>query len=74
MNIEITTLLNERINPVLAQHKGSCELVSVENGVVCLKLLDGCIGCPGRRATLLNGIKPFIQQNFPEVLDVVLVD
>lgn len=74
MKQEIETLINDRINPALSAHMGACELVSVNNGVVSLRLTGGCKGCPGKQSTLLNGIKPLMLDEVQGVTDVVLAD
>jgi len=74
MNKQIKNLIESEINPVLAQHRGACEFVDFSNGTLLLKLTGGCTGCPGRKATFLNGIVPFITSELDFVKDVQLVD
>jgi Fe-S cluster biogenesis protein NfuA len=74
MKDKLQDIIENKINPVLATHNGSCELVDYVDGTVSLKLNGGCVGCPGRRMTIENGIKPLFQQELSEVVDVKLVD
>ena len=74
MKAQIEEILEDKVNPVLATHNGSCEFVSFEKGILSLKLNGSCTGCPGRRKTLENGIKPLFQQELFNVKDVKLVD
>jgi Fe/S biogenesis protein NfuA len=69
---QIKKVIEEEINPVLALHKGSCELVSFAGGIVTIKLFGGCSGCPSSQLTLFNGIVPILQQHFPEIDDIEL--
>jgi Fe-S cluster biogenesis protein NfuA len=36
-------------------------------------LVGGCTGCPGRQATFMNGIAPFIKSNLDFVKEIELV-
>lgn len=74
MENEIIELLKNSINPTLAQHKGSAELVEVKDGVAYLRMHGGCKGCPGKKATLANGLRPFMKGNIAGLQDVQLVD
>ena len=48
---EIGKVLGE-IRPALQADGGDVELVSVEDGVVKVKFLGGCAGCPFKTTTL----------------------
>lgn len=68
----IQKAIEDEINPQLALHSGSCELVDFEDGIVSIKMQGGCSGCPSSAITLFNGIVPILTEKFPEVEDVVL--
>lgn len=70
----IKDIIDNIINPILAQHSGSCELVRVMNDIVYLKLNGGCSGCPSRKMTLLKGISPILKDKISEIKEVELVD
>ena len=74
MEQKINDLLTEAVNPQLAKHRGACTLSKVEANIAYIKLEGGCKGCAGRQQTLLNGIKPFLQNNVEGLEDVRLVD
>lgn len=74
MKQKVINLVNEQINPKLAQHKGSCEIVDVVGTTVKIKLTGGCSGCKGRKMTFYNGIVPFMKQHIPEIENVELID
>jgi len=64
----------DRIRPNLQADGGDVELVDVtEDGVVKVKLLGACHGCPMSQMTLKMGIQKFLQKEVPEVKEVVSV-
>jgi Fe-S cluster biogenesis protein NfuA len=63
-----------RIRPNLQADGGDVELVDVtEDGVVKVRLLGACHGCPMSQMTLKQGIQKFLQKEVPEVTDVISV-
>jgi len=71
-------MLKENIEKVLAEIKpslqadgGDVELISVEEGVVKVRFLGGCAGCPFRAITLKNGIERYLKTKLPEVKEVI---
>jgi len=64
----------EEVRPHLKADGGDVELVEVtEDGVVKVRLLGACEGCPMREMTLTQGIASFIKKRVPEVKDVQAV-
>ncbi len=64
----------EELKPHLQADGGDVELVEVtENGVVKVRLLGACEGCPMREMTLTQGITRFIKKKVPEVKEVQAV-
>lgn len=73
MKEQVQSLINEKINPVLALHKGACQLIDVDShNDVYIRLTGGCVGCPSSKITLYNGIIPIIRENLPDINDVYL--
>jgi Fe/S biogenesis protein NfuA len=64
-------VLEEQINPAIAAHGGSAELVAVEDGVAYLRLGGGCVGCGMVAVTLTQGIESAILHMVPEVHRIV---
>jgi Fe/S biogenesis protein NfuA len=64
-------VLEEQINPAIASHGGSAELVAVQEGVAYLRLGGGCVGCGMVAVTLTQGIESAILQMVPEVHRIV---
>jgi len=59
-----------KIRPTLQADGGDVELVSVEGGVVKVRLQGACKGCPMSQMTLRNGIEKFLKKEIPEVVRV----
>ena len=60
----------ELIRPKLQADGGDVEFVSVEDGVVKVRLTGACGGCPMATMTLKNGIERFLKDRIPEVKTV----
>ena len=69
--------LRERVEAVLAQVRpalqadgGNVELVSIDDGVVLVRLLGACSGCPMSVLTLKGGIEAYLRLEVPEIVAV----
>ncbi len=60
----------DKIRPMLQADGGDVELVSVEDGVVKVRLQGACAGCPMSQMTLKNGIERAIKQLIPGIKSV----
>lgn len=61
----------ERIRPAVQSDGGDLELVDVtDEGVVQIRLLGACIGCPSSGMTLHMGIERNVREKIPEVTGV----
>jgi len=64
----------ERIRPSLQADGGDIELVDVsDDGVVKVKLVGACLGCPMSEMTLKMGIQEHLQREVPGIKEVVSV-
>ena len=63
-----------RIRPAVQMDGGDIELVDVTDGIVKLRLVGSCHGCPSSMMTLKAGIERAIQAEVPEVKSVEAVD
>ena len=63
------------LRPMLALHRGNIELVSYdeEAGIVTVKFLGMCAGCPLSAITLHEGIEEELRHRIPGVKTVVAV-
>ncbi len=68
---EIRKVLEE-IRPALQADGGDVEFVNVEDGVVKVRFLGGCAGCPFKTTTLKSGIERYLKEKLPEVKEVTL--
>ena len=67
----IKTVFDTEINPALASHGGSVELLEVKGPRAFVKLSGGCQGCASSAATLKQGIEVRIKEVAPEILEVI---
>lgn len=63
----------DMVRPHLLSDGGNIELVDVRDGIVKLKLVGACGGCPMSMMTLKNFIEREIKKQVPEVKQVVAV-
>ena len=62
-----------QIRPALQADGGNVELVGVDDGVISVKLVGACGGCPMSTMTLKMGIEKMLKEQIPEVKKVVAV-
>ncbi len=62
--------LIEKIRPNLQADGGDIELVSIDDGVVKVRLTGACSHCPMSQMTLKLGVEAFLKENMPEVKSV----
>jgi Fe-S cluster biogenesis protein NfuA len=70
MREKIEAALN-RIRPSVQADGGDLQLVDVNDGVVTVRLLGACSGCPMATMTLQQGIERRLKEQVPEVKKVV---
>jgi Fe-S cluster biogenesis protein NfuA len=63
----------EEIRPKIQADGGDIELVTIENGVVKVRLKGACVGCPMSALTLKQGVERTIKNKVPEVKSVEAV-
>jgi Fe-S cluster biogenesis protein NfuA len=62
------------IRPTIQADDGDVELVEVtEDGVVRLRFLGACVGCPSSSQTLQVGIEKVLKEHIPRVREVQAV-
>ena len=59
-----------RIRPAVQMDGGDIELVDVVDGMVRLRLVGSCHGCPSSMMTLKMGIERAIRAEVPEIVGV----
>jgi Fe-S cluster biogenesis protein NfuA len=64
----------DQIRPSLQMDGGDVELIDVgDDGVVKVKLLGACGGCPMSQMTLKMGIERHLKKEVPQVKEVVSI-
>jgi len=64
----------DKIRPQLQMDGGDCEIIEItDEGVVKLRLLGHCAGCPYSQQTVKMGIERALKQFVPEIKEVVAV-
>ena len=63
-----------RIRPAVQMDGGDIQLVDVADGVVKVRLVGACVGCPSSMMTLKMGIERAIRAEVPEIVSVEAVD
>ncbi len=61
----------DKIRPGLVADGGNVELVDVNDGVVTVRLVGACAGCPMSSMTLKNGIEQILRREIPEIKEVL---
>ena len=69
MKTEVSQALDE-VRPSLQVDGGDVELVDIEDGVVKVRLLGHCAGCPMSQMTLKMGIESYLKKKVPGVKSV----
>jgi Fe-S cluster biogenesis protein NfuA len=60
----------DQVRPLLRSHGGDVELLAIEEGVVRLRLVGSCHGCPSSTQTLKNSIEEAIYGLAPDVVEL----
>ncbi|RLI35727.1 NifU family protein [Candidatus Bathyarchaeota archaeon] len=63
----------QEIRPYLQADGGNIELIDVTDGVVKVKLLGACAGCPMSKMTLQMGVERTLKKKIPEIVRVEAV-
>ena len=69
----IKELIEQRIRPAVQEDGGDIRYVNFEEetGIVTVKLLGSCVGCPSSSVTLKQGVENMLMHYLPEVTAVV---
>ena len=63
----------EGIRPALQADGGDIQLISIEDGIVKVKLMGACGGCPMSQMTMTQGVERAIKKAVPEIKKVIAV-
>lgn len=67
----VDQVIRAQINPSIASHGGTAELVAVEESIAYVRLGGACQGCGLAGVTLSQGIESTILAMVPEILQVI---
>lgn len=61
----------DKLRPFLISDGGNIEFVKYENNIVYIKMMGACSNCQMLDLTLKDGIEAAIQEEVPEVIEVM---
>ncbi len=64
----------EQIRPNIQMDGGEIEFVRFENGIIYVRLLGACVGCPASMYTLKLGVEEALRERLADVREVVAVE
>jgi len=66
----------DSVRPYMESHGGNVELLGIDEdeGVLQLRMLGSCDGCPSSSVTLQHAVKEAIEAAAPEILHINVVD
>ncbi|MBU3144993.1 NifU family protein [Clostridium sp. CF012] len=70
---KIKKVIEEEVKPQLALHDGDIEVIKVENGIVEIKFLGACKGCPSAKVTIEDVVEKALKKKIPEVKKVIQI-
>ena len=70
---KIEAVLNEQVRPALRAHGGELEVDHLEDGVLYVKLLGQCAGCPSADLTNETLVEAELVKALPELVQKVSV-
>ena len=73
MVTQVNTLIT-KVRPYLQRDGGDIEIISIEEGIVYVKMLGACDGCMAIDITLKQGIETMLLENVPGIIGVVMVE
>lgn len=60
----------DELRPYLQRDGGDVEFVDYDNGILKVRLMGACRGCPYSQMTLAQGIKRTLQEKYPQLKEV----
>ncbi len=64
----------EQVRPLVESHGGAIEVASVRDGVVQVRMLGTCDGCPSSAATLVYGVEAALREQWIHFRRLEVVD
>lgn len=73
ISLQISEIFDKYVRPAVARDGGDIIFQYFSGGVVYVKLMGACSGCPSSSATLKGGIENMLRHYVPEVQEVQVV-
>ena len=70
---QIEAVLDEKVRPSLRAHGGELEIDHLEGGVLYIKLLGQCAGCPSADLTTETLVEAELVKALPDLVEKVCV-
>ncbi len=70
---KIEKALDEKVRPYLKIHGGNVHVEQYKDGVLQVRMLGACSGCPSADLTVENLVDEKLREALPEIKQVVLV-
>lgn len=70
---QIETVLDEQVRPLLRTHGGNVEIDRYEDGVVYIKMLGQCAGCPSADLTNETIVEAELVKALPELVERAVI-
>lgn len=64
-DVEAASAALDQVRPYLHEHGGEVEVLTVEQGVVRVRLIGACSGCTSAAETLRFGVEEALRENLP---------
>ncbi len=64
----------EEVRPYVESHGGTISVESIVDGVVKVRMLGSCDGCPSSTATLTGGVESALREHWPNFRRLEVVD
>ncbi|MEZ5360434.1 MAG: NifU family protein [Candidatus Zixiibacteriota bacterium] len=71
LKAQVQEVFDEEINPGLASHGGSAEVIDAKGNTVFITLSGGCQGCASASQTLRYGIERILRERIPTIEEVI---
>ena len=69
----IEAVLDEKVRPTMRAHGGEIQIDRLENGVLYVKLLGQCAGCPSADLTTETLVEAELVKELPDLVEKVCV-
>lgn len=67
---EVEKVIDSKIRPSLEADGGDMDIYDFADGVLKIKLLGACDGCPASAQTLKNGVERILKHYFKEITEI----